>query len=82
MENNGKRSYRKMFIILPGKKEQNGPGAVNMKILMRSGHITVRPVAIPCLKVTPNLKAVVAGQVFMNLSVKAALFIRRIIHSV
>ena len=65
------------FIILQEKKERKGRGPVSSRTLMKSELIIALLVAIHYLKAIPNLKVVVAGQVFMSLLAKAVSFILR-----
>jgi len=52
------------------QKGTERPWTSKLKTFMKSELITVLPAATPCFKVIQNLKVVVAGQAFMNLSVK------------
>ena len=61
-----------MCFILPARRVQKDPGPVSLKNQTRSALTTVLRAAMPYLKAIPSLKAAVAGQVFMTLSVKAA----------
>ena len=75
-----KNTTHRMYFILPGKKVPKDPGPVSLKTLKIPELITVLPVAMHCLKAIPNLKAVVAGQVFMTPSAREVLFTHPIIH--
>jgi len=63
-------AFTKDVYNIARQKAQKDPGQASLKTFMKSELITVLPAATPCFKVIQNLKVVVAGQAFMNLSVK------------
>ena len=71
-----------MYIKLPGKKGQKDLRQASLKILKKWALFIAQFVAIPYLKVMPNLKVAVAGPVFTNQSARKVLFIHLIIHMV
>src|SRR5450432_1641450 len=70
-----KKYFRLTSTMLQGKKEPRGLLQVNLKLPRKLERTIVRFVEIPCSEVIPNSKAVAAGRVFMNQSVKPASFI-------
>ena len=55
------------------QKVPKDPGPVSLKVLKKWAPIIVPPVAMPCLKVIPSLKAAAAGPVFMSPSAKSSI---------